>query len=87
MNKLYEQYVTLVRRGMREHPNFIPGVWSERDGFCHCNGHPIMATDARDLITMHAWRWVHDELRIFGGSAKLDWLIAVTAHLEIRVTK
>jgi hypothetical protein len=55
---LHEQYQTLLDRGMPKHPRvrwfvMTMGVQS----WCNDRG-PVEEADARDLITMHAIRWL-----------------------------
>jgi hypothetical protein len=57
---LHEQYETLLRRGMPEmRLRFkFQFQWENRRHEGHQHGHVVIEADARDLITMHALRWL-----------------------------
>lgn len=64
MSSLHEQYETLRRRGMPEHPRLRrkQGVWILNDTNSHSPAvrlsDALYPDDARHLITMHAIKWV-----------------------------
>lgn len=92
---LREQYETLLRRGMPAHPRL---KWNEEkeafyfDGRGDGLGILIVDTWARDLITMHALRWVNGLHNVHwrnglhystgDGNKTLTDILAATAHLE-----
>lgn len=95
---LHEQYDTLLRRGMPGHPRLL----CRGDWFAHAyteddrGYYPAFPTDdVRDLLTMHALRWLasveHDTGAFWGemqfqieaaSNLVLGAIIAATAHLE-----
>ncbi len=62
MPDLHDQYQTLIRRGMpsRSMLAWVPyaAPTDGNKGYWILDGSDILEIDARDLITMHAMRWI-----------------------------
>ncbi len=58
---LHEQYQALIARGMPEHPrlHLCDGLWSLHESVEEYGDDGALDdADARDLVTMHAMRWM-----------------------------
>lgn len=72
MTDLHTQYQTLLRRGMPEHLrlSWRYGIqWVLKRHVSHQHGHVEAEEDARDLVTMHAVRWLLGTLK----DAEIGW--------------
>ena len=87
---LKDDYETLLRRGMPKHPDIFNAGSYLAHSACEYDGRNgcLSGSDTRDLITMHALRWMESMGDSYGVPFRcaniIDAILAATAHLEPR---
>lgn len=87
---LYDDYQTLIRRGMPELADYGRNGLHWMDGHLSTTAMPmnhvhLSDTVARDLISMAAWRWLKalpPDKKRFGCEPDIASILAATIHLE-----
>lgn len=76
---LHETYATLVRRGMPKHPDIFNAGSYLAHSACEYDGRNgcLSGSDTRDLITMHALRWLatlrSETPKIYKPEININW--------------